>query len=373
MLLSLVLAFTSFSLVANAVELQLSPYHANVQVNYKNTLTGSTITGGSIIVYPNDGVISMKELTTKVTAWPSYSTIYAIHTATFATDDRTILFAGNKATTVRVQNFAVYFDYDYVNGSDVYDTISGVKGITITYIDGSLDYIPDSAISFDNKPPYSMSDITFDFTPAKDVMKIEVSVYTPVRNPGTGTFLVELGEQYDSSFTLVIDQDETKGLLQSIIDWVKSIRDGILNLPSLIFGKFSDALTAIKTTITELPSKIANAIKDLFVPRQEYLEDYYDIWENMLATKFGVLYQVGEYLNDGWDRVMESDATDTIYIDEVTIPLPDDCSFSFGGYSVQVVPEGFGVLVSLCKGFTTLSAVLLFINACRKRYDELMR
>lgn len=95
-------------------------------------------------------------------------------------------------------------------------------------------------------------------------------------------------------------------------------------------------------------------------------------WETLLAEKLGAVYQVTEIIFGAWDDVQNADETNTITFPTVSIPLPDNNNFSFGGYDVKIVPDGFEAFVEVVKGAIGIACTFLFINGVRKRYDEVM-
>lgn len=56
---------------------------------------------------------------------------------------------------------------------------------------------------------------------------------------------------------------------------------------------------------------------------------------------------------------------------EVTVNF-SDTSFSFGGYEVSIIPDGFDVLVTAVKGITSIVCTFLFINSLRNKYEKLI-
>lgn len=79
--------------------------------------------------------------------------------------------------------------------------------------------------------------------------------------------------------------EETKGLLGTIVSWLTSIRDGIVN---------------VGTAIVELPGKIVTGILDglkgLFVPSEEDLQDLKDKYQDLLSERLGFVWQAGEWI-----------------------------------------------------------------------------
>lgn len=151
---------------------------------------------------------------------------------------------------------------------------------------------------------------------------------------------------------------------------------GILEKITGLWDTTKEGFSNLVQGITELPQKIwsfiENGLKDLFVPDEEYLTTYKDKWDLLLENKFGAVYQVVNVTLDSWDKIQETDETNTIELPMVTIPLSAGQQFTFGGNQVQIVPSGFEWIVEIIKGLVAGLCTILFINGLRKRYDEVM-
>lgn len=142
--------------------------------------------------------------------------------------------------------------------------------------------------------------------------------------------------------------------MRSIIDWLSNISSSISNLPMAIWNR------------------ISNGLYNLFIPNNAYFENWFSRWDEMLATRLGGLYEVVGIVHDSWDGIMQADQTDTINIPNVSIPIGDNETFSFGGYDVKIVPEGFEGLVETLKTLVGIICTVAFINGLIKRYDEII-
>lgn len=142
--------------------------------------------------------------------------------------------------------------------------------------------------------------------------------------------------------------DETPGLLNSIIEIVKNIWTGI----------------------TELPNKIIEGIKNLFIPSEEDITNMKDKWDTLLSDRFGALYQVTSLISD-YASSFKEQSKNTITFPSISIPLAG-ATFEFGGWEVQVVPDGFGIIFDTLKMITSILATMLFINGLKNRFDKIM-
>lgn len=210
---------------------------------------------------------------------------------------------------------------------------------------------------------------TFDYT-IPEVDADVVVIYFRVYATGQGIY-EKLGSPSTEKWTynygffnpnVIFDEiDKKVGLLNGIIGWLQSIKDGITSLFDSIAG---------------LPAKLWSAISDglkaLFVPSTEFMANQSDKWDSLLNSRFGAVYQVANIIYESWENISLSDETNTIELPEVSIPLPNGNSFTFGGYSVQIVPQGFGFITSVLKSIIAILVTLMFMNGLYHRYDEVM-
>lgn len=286
----------------------------------------------------------------------------------------------NKANRVSLENF--YWAYllnengsmHYVRGYGDTETVYAV----IEYVDGSSESI-NINVSADNDLSLDMS---FEFTPSQNVERLTIFVDSNIganllntknRTEITG-YMGEING--DNKYEFVIDiQSEEAGLLSGLIGWVTNIFNKIGD----IFSKLVDMLSEVKnigTYLLQLPQKlwelIQTGLQYLFVPSEEDLSIYFDSMNNLIENKFGGLYQVVSILSDDIGEMIQSDITNSIEMPLTTINLPDENSFSFGGYNVFIVPEGFETIATIIKAFTSAACTLMFINALKKRFDKLV-
>lgn len=102
-------------------------------------------------------------------------------------------------------------------------------------------------------------------------------------------------------------------------------------------------LEGIFTTITELPSKIADAIKGLFVPTDAQMEELKGSFNALLSEKLGFVYQAGSLVDGVFDAVF--DAVDNPNSD-VSFTVPAFPSFDVDGTAVSLWEKPINVDIS---------------------------
>lgn len=128
-------------------------------------------------------------------------------------------------------------------------------------------------------------------------------------------------------------------------------------------------VTNIFDAIIELPSKIINALKDFLLPDEQFIANYKNNFDSLLSEHFGALYQSIDAFKS-LDDAFTSDVTtqDSIQMPEVTVSLAGS-NYTFGGYSVKLIPDKIVPIVNILKTLLGIVATLLFINMLKHRYE----
>lgn len=150
--------------------------------------------------------------------------------------------------------------------------------------------------------------------------------------------------------------EQTTGLLSSIIDFLASIRDNILGLPGLIVNGIKDIFL------------------NLFVIEQPGYEKWQDKFDEFFSEHFGFVYQGATVIGEIYITLTESIGTvqPTISFPEFTYDFGEGAVFTFGGYDVRVVPEGFEGLVQTLKLILNIVFTLAFVNVALKYFDRFL-
>lgn len=341
-----------------------------------------TVSLGSRIHYPLNGTREngshTATLTTPSNAYRITAEMYVCNT------DKSILWEKDSIVRGKLENVYFYGSVQYPNVATYSMQLQSCYAYLL-YADGSTEYI-DCTIQ-KVKTNYYL--INFDFTASKDVSQIcfqcvtdglpsialNKSVNVTVRY-GEPTTSEESNEDIIFGNFSSEEQSEESGWLAKI--WAK-LTGGFSDMIAELKAGFSNLVSSLSdllNSIVELPSKIwsfiENGLKSLFVPNEEYMISYKSKWETLLSEKLGAVWQVVDVTFGAWEEIDVSDITNTVKFPLVTIPLPDDNEFSFGGYDVQVVPTGFDFLATAVKTISAIVCTFAFINGIRKRYDEIM-
>lgn len=347
------------SLVADAEEQTIEDLSVHAQLYLRDVVGEYKVIEG--VIYPEDDMQQIYSYNVNDFLLREYLEQILYY---FISNNGEVMFQAGKNYDVKISNI-----YHKLKIADV-DLSKAITSASIYlyYADGTGQSISADVQTGDYNG-HTVLDVSFSLNPEKDVKTFLITMYGKINNADYGLggykkFESSVGEAQDGVewITPIIDvETKTEGLLSGILGKLQEVKDNISN---------------VITSITELPQKIwsfiENGLKSLFVPDEQYIVEYKDKWDTLLENKLGAVYEVANVTFESWDRVQASDEQDTIEMPEVTIPLPEDNEFSFGGYDVKIVPDGFEFLATAVKMITAVVCTLAFVNGLRKRYDEVM-
>lgn len=137
-----------------------------------------------------------------------------------------------------------------------------------------------------------------------------------------------------------------KEKLKSVLDFLKSIIDFLGGIGKAIFDVFADTLQNIIDGILDIPKAIFNFIKRIFIPEDGFIEDAKD------KLKIAFSHLLIEYdltgLVSGEKAI--SDITCTLYGQQVTI------------LKASIIVKGIKAFRHIIRGFIVLMLILFNIN-----------
>ena len=257
---------------------------------------------------------------------------------------------------------------------DTNDTVHRLQDVNVQYMFVGGDG-PATSLHFIIDIPYLEWDV-YRFSLLFDTSLDDFSAYSTSRYIGTSGVIVADSAEGEEP------EEDTVGFLGGMFDdifgWLRDIRDNIASVFTGITDGFSNLGSKITDTmaaIRELPSliwtKISDGLKALFIPTQSQIESMRGSWEWTLSSRFGAVYQAGAMLFDVAGSVRDTAAQGVIEFPSVTVNLAGT-DFTFGGYDVDVVPDGFEWLATTIKGVLDIVCTLAFINALKRRYDDIL-
>lgn len=221
-----------------------------------------------------------------------------------------------------------------------------------------------------------------DYTPEMDIYRF--TVYLRVNFEDSGAYAPFLETTYGADpFEFKTEQkSDEAGLLSGLIGWVTNIFNKIGDIFESIkngFSNMAQGFVNLLQSLSELPSKlwtlISDGLKSLFVPDYKFIEDYKQSWDSLLSIRLGALYQavnfVIEICTELGGVILSGESSSTIEFPEVSLSFGETV-FTFGGWNVDIIPEGFDTISSLCRSFSILIMVFIAFNTLKRKYDRLV-
>lgn len=233
-------------------------------------------------------------------------------------------------------NFDVSGAYPDVEQIDLWGTFDGNLGVW--YPGGLLTVKPNKCSLLVNGQvvsTYTQTDVAFRYTHSLNVgdsvQTVGIRFYYP-EHFDLGAF----GDPFGSRWLLLWQHDfntnvtqSQQGFFNSLFSWLGNIRDGISNVASSISTGFGNLLNAV----TSLPSKIADAIRGLFVPTDAQMNELKASFNSLLSEKLGFVYQSVSLVDGVFVAVF--DAVDNPDSD-VSFAVPAFPSFNVAGTEVSL-------------------------------------
>lgn len=364
-------------------------YHSNV--NPDDLTKDQYYSVGDFEYYPSEyyGVLCRFDVTS------STSTVLFEAGTTYDYTFNGIVYSNNASsfTVTRIE-----FYYKYSDGTN-----SGY------FLDDNANVVLDGYFANSGRRSFTVSST---HTPTKDVTRVWCRVFFSLArnsnvesgrcsgNMGYGNVDITINETSNSGSLLTSIKDKLTNIFSGISDvgtLLSTVRqriiDGFDNLGSLL-GTVRDKLTTLTSTLLaplntirdkigetltnliNLPGQIWKSFNDglqsLFVPNETFLLDYIDDWHRMLVDKFGALFQVSELMINYWESINFLNTDPEISIPAVTIPLPQNESFTFGPYDFRVIPEGFDFMAVAARSISAILITFMFIAGLYVKFKELL-
>lgn len=231
-------------------------------------------------------------------------------------------------------------------------------------------------IDNDNKSKFLGKYTSYEFTYTQGYKNTYLAlVIEPRENLNAYNYL----QLYISDVRLERIESEEEGLLNSIIQWLKDLKETVLGGFSGIgqnlsngFTNLKNGLIELKNNILELPQKIANSLKNLFVPSDNYFVNKMDEMQLELEQNLGAVYQVSNLLDDFFTGFNADVTINVIEVPLLTVDLLG-YPFSFGGWNVPIIPDGrLQFLADACKFVIGVLTTFGLLYGLRKKYDEIV-
>lgn len=287
----------------------------------------------------------------------------------FIKKDNSKIFSKGSTITIQITDFYNIAGYDSNSFTTQYGAVNGM-GLTLIDIHGETFYtkVTEGTVNTEGIY-YVLEDLPFDVYGFYVLYSYPlVDFHLGIQPYFNTTLQPSRTVHFNGSYFSFIEEpyDKTDSFLGSIIELIK-------NLPS----KIADAFTSLFDYLLEGLQALADYILDffvyLFVPSEGFLDNAVYSMTTAFENGFGCIYQGCNYMfnfaetlitYDGTVRELEFPST-TIHLGEV--------DFTFGGYEVDIVPSGFEEIQFFVQTAVTAVCAFPFINALRKRLEEVLK
>lgn len=372
-MLCFVSLFLAFSVTASAESIEVPESFTIGQSSYLKP-EGNTynFSPASLMFYPHNGTQETQSGAVSLNASQLVSNAYYQSHYSLVYDDGSVIMNGGENYDFRLNS--IYFSClvaPITNNTNklYYVREPEVASVVLFYNDGSQETVTDKAsVSWNSGTP--LCNFSMSVSPKKDVTKVFIALRSSISKDfdknddkytnkgidysvGMTAYYGEWNGDEDYHYTLEVENKEV-GLLRGIIEWLKGLFNSIVELPQNLWNLISEGLKA------------------LFVPSEEYITGFKEDMNEMLSRKLGAVYQVIDITFNSWGDINANDENNVINLPKTSINLPGDNIFSFGGFDVQIVPNGLEWLAVAIKTFVGILCTVLFVNGLRKRYDSII-
>ena len=123
--------------------------------------------------------------------------------------------------------------------------------------------------------------------------------------------------------------------------------------------------------IVNLPQNLLEGIKGLFVPDAESMAAYQDQWSELLADRFGAIYESVAVIDDFISSIDSSAKQEEVTFPSITVDLAGT-PWTFGGWSVDIVPDNFAFLTTYSKLIVNIICTFAFVNGLRNKFESIL-
>lgn len=124
-------------------------------------------------------------------------------------------------------------------------------------------------------------------------------------------------------------------------------------------------------SLSELPQKILDGLKALVVPSEADIIVIKDKWLALCEQRFGAVYQAAAVISDFASSLKAEAAVGSIEFPLYEFDL-GVTKWKFGGWNVQLVPDGFDKIIDVLKVITNIACTFAFVNGLRKRLEGIL-
>lgn len=184
------------------------------------------------------------------------------------------------------------------------------------------------------------------------------------------TDIIEHGNYYVPSYNVPTEEEEEEEDY-SLFGLISYKYKFVISSISFLEANEQGLLGLIIAHIKNIPSEIGKKIQGLFVPDNDTILELKDKFIKLLADRFGFAYESIEVTDNIISAFTYKEIKSIIEVPKVTVNLAGS-DFTFGGWEVRVIPEGFEEIANTCKLIINVVLTGVFVNGARKRMFEVI-
>lgn len=147
--------------------------------------------------------------------------------------------------------------------------------------------------------------------------------------------------------------------------------EGITNIENNTIN-IENNTKGIWDSIVGLPGAIMDGIIGLFVPDEGFWDEYYAKYDLLLSENLGFLYESFHLLYELYENVMSSASSmNTVEVPYFSYDF-SGTTFEFGGWEVNLVPEGMEILQDICRSISSIIMIIMIVNFGIRMYDKIL-
>lgn len=294
---------------------------------------------------------------------PSFSSLFSHYAVYFADGSSDVVYDANCLTAGDLYNF----ELNYENTTD--------SVITEVVFNSFWEFTTYQRLHVYNGGQFNL----FNF----GVSAENVGVYVEVTDSDTGilktilNYIQDIKNKISAIPTYLTDIKEK---IQEIPAYLTDIKEKIQELPTYLTAikekiqELPTYLIEIKDKILGLPDLIAEKIKALFIPSDEAIQGMKEDFDDLLEDRFGAVYEVVDYTKDFYGLFVDVEASDVQ--EYIELPLLEvelaGAMFEFGGWQVDIIPDGFEIVVESVKWAFSAACSLALLDMLRRKFDYLL-
>lgn len=189
-------------------------------------------------------------------------------------------------------------------------------------------------------------------------------------------YFTQIQSRLDAAFADQMDfyVDNLAALQQiasNISSGINTLSMGINSMSQSISTRIDTFRGSMESYLEELPARIAEEIAKIFRPSEGKMEQVQQESQELAQDRLGAVYQATQVIDQVASAFTVQTTQGFINIPVCSVML-SSVPFEFGGWNVQIIPDGFGGIVETLKYVIDIVCTLAFINGLKRRLEGVL-